>query len=307
MARVGIGCMFGVVATLLASGAMAPARADEVSQALSQARAAYESGDFEAALAAYQVVVETRPEAPMLRMRIGQCLYRLGRWQDAATAFSLAAEQGAPVALFGLEHAGSLARAGDRAGALGLMRKLAEGGAVRAEVVSGHADFVSLATDPGFAETLDLADRATRPCMYDPRARAFDFWVGEWDVYAQGGLAGTSRVEKILDGCVLLENWSGVAGDQGKSFNLWDKEGGRWQQTWADNRGKLLEFYGTFIAPGTLVYEGEGSEQAAGSRDRLTFSLLEEGNVRQLWERSADGGATWSVLFDGEYRRRQVP
>ena len=33
----------------------------------------------------------------------------------------------------------------------------------------------------------------------------------------------------------------------------------------------------------------------------LTGDLV-DGSVRQLWEASQDGGATWSVLFDGLYQ-----
>jgi hypothetical protein len=31
---------------------------------------------------------------------------------------------------------------------------------------------------------------------------------------------------------------------------------------------------------------------------------LPDGRVRQHWETSKDGGATWTTAFDGYYRRR---
>jgi hypothetical protein len=34
---------------------------------------------------------------------------------------------------------------------------------------------------------------------------------------------------------------------------------------------------------------------------RITWSPLEGGAVRQLWEQSDDAGATWAVVFDGRY------
>ena len=37
-------------------------------------------------------------------------------------------------------------------------------------------------------------------------------------------------------------------------------------------------------------------------RDRITWTPNGDGTVRQLWESSTDGGATWSVAFDGTYR-----
>jgi hypothetical protein len=38
---------------------------------------------------------------------------------------------------------------------------------------------------------------------------------------------------------------------------------------------------------------------------RITWSRIDgdSDRVRQLWETSRDGGETWSVAFDGEYRR----
>jgi hypothetical protein len=37
---------------------------------------------------------------------------------------------------------------------------------------------------------------------------------------------------------------------------------------------------------------------------RITWTRLEDGRVRQLWESTADGGKTWTIAFDGYYRRR---
>jgi hypothetical protein len=37
--------------------------------------------------------------------------------------------------------------------------------------------------------------------------------------------------------------------------------------------------------------------------ERISWTPLPRGDVRQLWERSADGGRTWTVIFDGRYSR----
>ena len=42
--------------------------------------------------------------------------------------------------------------------------------------------------------------------------RQFDFWVGDWSVTVGGQPAGDNRIEKILGGCALLENWTGAGG-----------------------------------------------------------------------------------------------
>ena len=51
--------------------------------------------------------------------------------------------------------------------------------------------------------------------------------------------------------------------------------------------------------------EGENTTpQGAKARQRMTFSKLENGKVRQLWETSTDGGKTWSISFDGTYVKK---
>ena len=37
--------------------------------------------------------------------------------------------------------------------------------------------------------------------------------------------------------------------------------------------------------------------------DRITFTPRPDGSVRQWWQASRDGGATWTTVFDGIYRR----
>jgi len=41
--------------------------------------------------------------------------------------------------------------------------------------------------------------------------RAFDFWIGEWDVQPAGRLRGpqgaSSVIEKSLEGCLIIEHW----------------------------------------------------------------------------------------------------
>lgn len=46
------------------------------------------------------------------------------------------------------------------------------------------------------------------PCCKDDYA-AFDFWVGEWDVYdLEGNVLGYSRIEKSDRNCILFEKWT---------------------------------------------------------------------------------------------------
>jgi ketosteroid isomerase-like protein len=144
-----------------------------------------------------------------------------------------------------------------------------------------------------------------KPCAARPEYRQFDFWIGEWDVQAGGQQAGTSSVQLILDQCVIFENWTGVRGGMGKSFNIYNAAAGKWQQTWVDSMGNVSELYGEF-KDGAMRLVGEKPDPKGGKIiTKLSFIPLEGGRVRQLWESSQDGGKTWYAMFDGLYTRRR--
>jgi hypothetical protein len=148
----------------------------------------------------------------------------------------------------------------------------------------------------------------TPPCKTQPEYRQFDFWVGEWDVQTpQGQQAGTNSVQLILGDCVLLENWTGARGGTGKSFNVYNAAKGKWQQTWVDNVGGVLELLGEY-KDDKMSFTGETKgRDGSVTLERLTFTKISADRVRQFWEQSRDGGKTWTVAFDGTYIRRKTP
>ena len=153
------------------------------------------------------------------------------------------------------------------------------------------------------APALRFATAANEACSA-PEYRQFDFWLGQWEVRTPDGKhAGTNRITRILGGCVLQEHWSGAKGMHGASFNIYDAATGRWHQTWVDDRGTLLTLDGQ-LENGAMVLRGETRERdGATVAQRISWSKLANGHVRQLWETSRDGGASWQVTFDGTYVR----
>lgn len=141
------------------------------------------------------------------------------------------------------------------------------------------------------------------PCE-TPEHRQFDFWLGEWEVVDTAGtVLGRNSITRAQNGCVLHEHWTGARGMTGESFNIYLPAAGQWHQSWVDSGGNLLLLNGRFES-GAMVLHGETAAATGGvRRHRITYSRLEKGMVRQLWETSADGGVTWVVAFDGRYRR----
>jgi hypothetical protein len=146
---------------------------------------------------------------------------------------------------------------------------------------------------------------APRPCS-SPEHRQFDFWVGEWDVTTPNGkTAGANRITPILGGCALREEWAGAGGVNGTSLNMWDAAAKRWRQTWVDGRGNVLLLTGG-RSGAKMVLEGESPGGKGGVlKNRISWSPLAAGHVRQLWETSRDGGKTWETAFDGDYGPRK--
>ena len=67
-----------------------------------------------------------------------------------------------------------------------------------------------------------------------------------------------------------------------------------------DNQGGVLKLVGEF-KDGKMVLAGDQVVGGESVIDRVTWTPNDDGSVRQLWEKSKDGGATWSVAFDGLY------
>ena len=131
----------------------------------------------------------------------------------------------------------------------------------------------------------------------------FDFWVGAWEVLTpQGDLAGTNRIEKREGNCVLQEHWVGTSGDTGTSLTYYNASTGQWEQLWTDSSGLILKLAGGGH-DGQMVLSSQPFRDADGQArvHRITWTLQNDGSVRQLWE-LLEGGAEVKTLFDGIYR-----
>lgn len=156
-----------------------------------------------------------------------------------------------------------------------------------------------------------VAQQDVRACSDDERYRVLDFWMGEWDVHtAQGQFQGTNRIEKILDGCAVMEHWTSAGGGEGKSWFYYNNLTGEWKQIWMTNRATALG--GTKEKRLIAVFDNGGTRfqgelplpDGRIMLDRTTLTPLEDGRVRQVIETSRDGGATWTKTFDALYTKR---
>ncbi|MGD2045232.1 MAG: hypothetical protein PVJ80_06430 [Gemmatimonadota bacterium] len=143
------------------------------------------------------------------------------------------------------------------------------------------------------------------PCRDGARFDEFDFWVGEWDVFVDTDRqAGTNRIEKVEEGCLLIEHWTGAAGGTGTSVNFYDRGRGVWRQLWVSSNDVVIEIEGG-LRGDSMVLEGTlTSTQGRSQPFRGTWTPNPDGSVRQHFEISEDDGRTWSTWFDGRYVRQ---
>ena len=146
-------------------------------------------------------------------------------------------------------------------------------------------------------------------CDESAQYAALDFWVGDWDVYVGTDRVGKNTIEKIMQGCAVLEHWQSAEGDLGTSLFYVDSQGS-WKQVWVTEfatmpGGVKEKIWQSTDNPREVRFQGRVHTQNGKSYlDRTTLTKLSRGRVRQLIEVSTDGGAAWRTIFDAEYRPR---
>lgn len=153
---------------------------------------------------------------------------------------------------------------------------------------------------------LALPAAAQSPPKYGcdaPEFRQLDFWLGEWELaYAEG--RSRNRITKTLDGCAVLEEFTGAPGTKldGRSVSTWDAAAKRWRQVWVDNTGAWLDFTGG-LEDGRMVLARQAEKDGKRFLQRMVFDAVAKDSLKWLWQRSDDGGRTWKTTWEIDYRR----
>jgi hypothetical protein len=166
----------------------------------------------------------------------------------------------------------------------------------------------------GFAQSQAPAAPTVKkpaPCA-SAEHRAFDFWIGTWDVTPAGKDAATAinSISAQHGGCVIREEYETQGGYTGMSMSFYDASGKIWHQTWMGADGTALFIAGGLNARGEMVLSNANwPGYVAGSPiNRVTWTPTRNGgiieSVRQHWQSSNDGGERWSTIFDGTYIKR---
>lgn len=295
-----------VVIATLALTVKSAAHAQAVQQGdarLQRADSLFLARDYAAAAAQYGALGSAALDNRS-RYRYALSLASSGDNVRAAAILDALAPNGNPPVLF---NAGSVhAALGHADTAFAYLDMAIRAGFASGQVLASDSGFAKLRGDARYAAAVKRLRDAMTPCVSAPDSHKFDFWVGEWNVFsALGPAAGSSSVQKILEDCVVLENWTDSQGGHGKSFNAFNRALGRWQQFWVDQYGGVTEYRDSRWVGASLEYTARATNrQGAPVMLRMTFTPLDANTVRQLGESSSDEGKTWSVSYDLTYRRR---
>ena len=150
-------------------------------------------------------------------------------------------------------------------------------------------------------------DNNQKPCS-SAEASQFDFWVGEWNLTWQdkdgNTLTGSNNITKILNGCVIEENFKG-GNFIGKSVSVYNPNKIVWQQTWVDNGGSYLEFVGGFEDGKMTLSREITTEENKKIMQRMIFYNIANNELDWNWEKSTDNGKTWQLAWKIHYSRKK--
>lgn len=193
------------------------------------------------------------------------------------------------------------AAAGEKEKAFDALQQAVSRGFASTAMLNAENDLLPLRTDARWPELVATARRNQHPCRSAPEFRQLDYWLGEWDVYANGQKIAQSSIQLILNDCVIFENYLAVDHSYaGKSFSLWKAATKRWEQQYVDTTGRFTHWTGN-LDGGRMVMTTE----SAGATQRMSYIKDGPDKVRQLIEVTTDGGKTWAAGYDGVYIRRK--
>jgi len=134
--------------------------------------------------------------------------------------------------------------------------------------------------------------------------RQFDFWLGEWQVTnTTNKQVSQSKISLINDGCGILEEYKTPGGYKGKSLNIFNQQTNMWHQTWVDNTGLLLQLNGSFKQNMMTMQGTTFDKQGNTILNKITWQMLTDGRVNQVWQTSKDQGKNWQIIFNGYYQK----
>lgn len=134
---------------------------------------------------------------------------------------------------------------------------------------------------------------------------SYDFWVGEWNLTwsdANGTVSqGKNRIGKILDGKVIQENFEDETGFKGTSISVFNPAQKMWHQAWADNQGGYFDLDGEISGDKKIFKTKLREVNGKKIIQRMVFYDITPQSFTWDWEKTEDGGKTWTLQWRIHY------
>lgn len=289
-------CLLVMVACSQSGGPGAP------SGDAAKANELFASGKYAEALPLFKKLAEAPDSPAQPWMRLAFCQLQTQDPKSAIASYETALKKGGAVGFARYNMACAYARLGEKAKALDEVEKAVAAGFGKAAQYESDEDFASIKDEARFKT---LMERIGNPTKGLKGADLMDHWVGEWDVFSGGQLAGRNSITKVLDGFGIEERWINAGGNKGQSLFTFDVKNGTWRQLWIDDKGWVVDGIGFAVENG-IKFEGESKlPNGTTGKIRTTLTKNPDGSVRQLIESEGPPG-TWTVGFDAKYVRKKA-
>lgn len=242
--------------------------------------------------------------------RLGVSYFNLKKYGEAISAFQEVYKINPKFQFLFINFAKSYAASNNVTKAIQMIDSaISRGGFGNYKLLENDPAFANLKADSRYKDVYDRVYKMAYPCMSIPESRQFDFWLGEWDVFVTANMsikAGVNKITLESGGCVVLESWEATGPHKGVSINYYDPSDSAWHEYWSGSGQDILKFYDGKFENNAMRFKWDSPNQdGTMGLGRLTFSKLDNGNVRQHSERSSDQGKTWQTVYDFTYIKRK--
>jgi len=267
------------------------------------------AGNYKDAVVVYESALKDPATAKEVRswFRLGASWAVLNHHEKAITAFDRALQINARQPGLRLAMAKSYAALDNNDKAIAMLDSALATGFANFKSLDADPQLENVRKDPRYSSLHDRMLATAYPCLALPEARMLDFWIGDWNVFPTANLtvqAGTSKVTKRSQGCVIFEDWHATGPHEGVSINYFDPVSRKWKQKWAGASQDITEFEGEFAGNALVYLANSIGRNGQPLKTRMTFTDLAPGKVRQHGEQSNDEGKTWATTFDFTYIRK---
>ncbi|HYF30387.1 MAG TPA: tetratricopeptide repeat protein [Chitinophagaceae bacterium] len=284
---------------------------------ISRADSLFQAQQWKAARKEYEgaLQIDSNKHKALQWNRLAFCCHNLGDYGSALEHYKTALNNKPSPAVLATVH-GRMSRIyglrNETAQSLEHLEKAVAAGYPNLDELDTAREFKAIRGTEKFKELVVKAGVNAFPCRAHAQTREFDFWVGEWTVYATGTnfQVGNSIIQKASGDCMILENWTakGPVPHNGKSVNYVNPQTNKWEQLWIGSNGggnHVGRFYNGVYKDSVLRFEFEANTPQGKQMGRFSFFNQGPDQVRQLSETSPDGGKTWRTNYDFTYKRKK--